>query len=127
MKELFPKDGDSNLPDTSVQRIIHEQTELVSEVLYNVKEIEKLKKEVTAIRKERTHIQCQCRELMAKLDEHMKDDNAVSDKERSPSADRYVRMYVCLYKGHNKCSKNTPMMLFTPHNKIIIIYTFLLL
>lgn len=105
MKELFPKDGDSNLPDTSVQRIIHEQTELVSEVLYNVKEIEKLKKEVTAIRKERTHIQCQCRELMAKLDEHMKDDNAVSDKERSPSADRYDVTYDVFIKDTTNAPK----------------------
>lgn len=86
MKEIFPKNTSSHCPETSVGKLVHQQTELVSELLYNVRETGKAKDELLTLRRNRASTQCRCRELMIELDElKLEDEIGVrSEEEDSP-------------------------------------------
>ena len=95
MKNMFPKDFDA--PPTSVEYMVCQQTRVVSEILHNIEELEKLRRDVSIIRKKRTNIQCSCRELMSEL----KDPRVV--KNDTPDTQEHVERYVtmqCNFRRH---------------------------
>lgn len=93
MKQLFTEQSALDLSEDSTQRLSHRQTELASELHYNVSELEKIKSKLLKVRKDLTTARVQCREMMAKL-EDMKfedDDLAMTEsQDQGSQLDRYV-------------------------------------
>lgn len=67
MDRLFPEQ--SGLNETSIQGITHQHAQLASKLHYNITELQKSKNKLLAIKKDRSAAECQCRELMAKLED----------------------------------------------------------
>lgn len=90
MRQVFPKGNDTNLMENSVQRSARQQSELASEFLRKSKEVEKFKMELSMLRRDRASAQCECRELMARLDKLATadgDSEATHNKEQDSSPD----------------------------------------
>lgn len=75
MQNLFPekhrpKESESSKEsETSVQGIVHQHTELASELAYNASELFKTKSKLLAVRNDRTASLYRCRELMGTLED----------------------------------------------------------
>lgn len=67
--QLFPNDHDnSHTSQTLVGKSVQEQTELVTQLLQRLEEVDKLKAELLTVRQDMVTAQRECRELMAVLD-----------------------------------------------------------
>ena len=75
------------MPSALVQQAAQQQTKLVSDLLRNVEELQKLKSDITAIRKERADIMYECREAMSEL--QMKRDDDKVDQLDQNSTERW--------------------------------------
>ena len=80
VEQLFPKGSSSN--PTEISRLAKQQSELVSKLLHKSREVEKLKKELSMVQRDRASSQCQCRELMARLDKLTVEDDSETARSR---------------------------------------------
>ncbi len=91
MEELFLKDINSdNSPPSAIQQSFHQETGLTSELLHNVKELEKLRKDILLVKRKRVDAQYQCRKLMAQLNELQMTDGTTNNLENDSDIDRYI-------------------------------------
>lgn len=92
MNQLFTEQSALDLSENSTPRLSHQQTELASELHYNVSELEKIKSKLLKVRKDLTTTRSQCREIMAKLEDMKFEDDDLAmtgTHDQEPQLDRY--------------------------------------
>lgn len=94
--QLFTKDyGKVEVSETPVGKLTHQQTELVSELLYKQREVDRLRKEQWMVRQDMATAQHECRKLMARLDELKEEKDDPVATESADDEDSPLNRYGC--------------------------------